>query len=470
MVTASQPEAKPSIQQLLPIFQEMVPAQVVRVLAKTAYSPKRFYERLFTPLVTVWCLVFQRLNEDHTCDAVVSHVGSGAVDHLDDRHSEPPSKRMQSENTSGFCQARKRLPLDVLKGVLSYAARFIQGMAGEKAYWLGHPVSLLDGSTICLYPEGDLVKHYGQHSNQLGPCYWVEMRVAVAFCLFTGALLAVAEGSLHMSEQLLAQAILAHLVAGSVVVGDQNFGVFSVAQAARHHGVFPLFRLTVSRARALAKCSLHWGMDMLVAWSPSEDDQCSPNMSKAPIMGRLIYVHLERNGFRPVDLYFFTTLLDQTLYTVDELLKLYGKRWHVELDLLYVKDILDMGLLYAKSVDTARKELYAGLIAYNLIRAYMSQAAQRAGLTPLLLCFTKCWRRIRDTLSRLRPTDTPEYVREECERLLSHLAKCILPERKRFRIEPRAVRRHRMVYPPLKGSRDAARQRTLQLLQIPSKS
>ncbi len=119
MVTNSQPKAKPNIQQILPTFQEMLPAQFIRDLAKAAYSPKGFYERLFTPLIVVWCLVFQRLNEDHSCDAVVSHVGSKAVDHLDDRHQEPPSQRMRSESTSGFCQARQALPLEVLEEALA---------------------------------------------------------------------------------------------------------------------------------------------------------------------------------------------------------------------------------------------------------------------------------------------------------------------------------------------------------------
>ena len=184
----------------------------------------------------------------------------------------------------------------------------------------------------------------------------------------------------------------------------------------------------------------------------------------------MIYVHLQRDGFRPVDLSLFTTLLDATRYPLDALLTLYAQRWHVELDLRYVKATLDMGLLHAQLVDTVRKELYAGLIAYNLIRAWMCHAAQRVGLTPLVLCFTQCWRRIRETVTHLCPADIAPYIRRELERLLSRLALCRLPERPRFRIEPRAVRKRRASYPPLKGSRDAARQRTLKQLQTPAKS
>ena len=73
-MTPTQPRAIPSIQQVLPTFKEFVRAEDVRALAKA--SGKRFYERLYTPLIVVWGFIFQRLNPDHTLDAVVSHVSS----------------------------------------------------------------------------------------------------------------------------------------------------------------------------------------------------------------------------------------------------------------------------------------------------------------------------------------------------------------------------------------------------------
>ena len=156
-------------------------------------------------------------------------------------------------------------------------------------------------------------------------------------------------------------------------------------------------------------------------------------------------------------------------YTVEELVKLYGLRWHAELNLRHVKATLDMALLTAKSVDMIRKELHAGLLAYNIIRGYMAQAAQRANLSPLRLSFTRCWRRVRDMLFTWRPTHWAPHVAQEVQRLLTRLARCKLPKRPRFRIEPRAVRRLPAVYPNLKGSRTEARQRALEQLRQPMK-
>jgi len=356
-VTLTQSKAMPSIQQVLPTFQELLPIRGVRDLVEACGG--RFYERLFTPLIVVWCFIFQRLNADHSLDAVVSHVSSGAVDQLDDRDRSPVSERIRSESTAAYSKARKRIPLAVLKGVTQHLAQAAEQHLDGGALWRGHPVVLLDGSTLLLRPEAELVKHYGQARNQHGLAYWVLMRVVAAFSLQTAALLGVAEGPRLESEQSLAKTVLSQLAPQSVCVGDSNFGVFSVAQAARHYDLCTLLRLTACRAKALAKRTLRPDDDLPIRWAPSSDDRCDPQMSKEPIAGRLIYVRLERDGFRPVALYFFTTLLEASSYPRAALVTLYGRRWHVELDLRHVKSTLDMELLTAKSVEMARKELWA---------------------------------------------------------------------------------------------------------------
>lgn len=467
MYTKSQPKEKPGFPELFPVFEELLPVQLLREWIQA--SGNRFYERLFTPLILVWCFLYQRLNEDHTCDAAVSHLASGAVDHLDTRHKKPASKRIKSESTAAYSKGRKRLPLSVLQEALRHTGQVIGQWLGADGLWFGHPVGLLDGTTILLRPEPELVTHYGRHQSRGKETYWVVMRVVATFCLCTGALLGVAEGALQISEQALAAMIFAQGLSGNVYVGDRNFGVFSVVQAARHHNAWVVLRMTQQRARALAGRTMQSGEDLRLSWQHSAKDQLHPNMSTKNIEGRLIFVRLERNGYRPVEVALFTTLLDAERYTVEELVKLYGLRWHVEVNLRYVKSTLEMDLLTGKSVDIVRKELHAGLLAYNIIRGYMVQAARKAGLSPLTLSFTRCWRRVREVLLTLRPTDSAQYVTRALERLLVRLARCVLPKRPCFRIEPRAVRKRPDVYPTLKGSRANARQKLITSLQDTAK-
>ncbi len=183
------------------------------------------------------------------------------------------------------------------------------------------------------------------------------------------------------------------------------------------------------------------------------------------MLGRFIYVRMERDGFRPIDLYLFTTLTDREAFPVAELVALYGMRWNVELDLRHVKTTLQMEQLTGQSVDIVRKELVLGLTAYNLLRGLMGVAAIRAQHLPLELSLAQCWRRILDACRSVVPATSPVEMDQLVDRLLVRLGRCVLPKRKRERFEPRAIWGRPQKYPRIKGSREAARTAWMELLK-----
>ena len=442
---------------VLPLFQRLLTTDLVTDLV--AATGQRFYQRLFTPLIILWGFIYQRLNADHTCDAAVSYFASGAADGLCPHLSE-----RLSDNTAGYCKARARLPLGIIQGALRHAAQVIQAEAGAAGLWHGRRVNLMDGSTLQLAAEPEVVEHYGRPQNQHGAAHWPLLRTVVGFDLWSGAVVGVAEGPYAESEPSLAATVLSEAEPGTLWVGDRNFGLYRLFQVATGRSVDLLTRLNARIAHALARhehAPLRPGDDLLIEWYPSPETRVEPGLPVVPIAGRLIYVRLERPGFRPCDLYLFTTLTDQTLYPLLELVQLYARRWDVELDLRYVKTTLDMDRLTGKSVDLVRKELWAGLLAYNLIRGLMGRAAQRANVAPGVLSFARCWRRIVDTLRTLSPHLTRKAVAVILNRLLQRLAACRLPKRPKFRIEPRAVWGQPQPYPRIKGSRTEARQAAL---------
>ena len=131
-----------------------------------------------------------------------------------------------------------------------------------------------------------------------------------------------------------------------------------------------------------------------------------------------------------------------------------------------------MGLevLSAKSVEMVRKELWAVLIAYNLVRAAMVLGAKPTSRSPLTLSFTKCYHRLQAALGQAGPSAGSDAPGGLPQPLLSRLAKCVLQRRIPFRAEPRAVRRRRRPYPPLKGTRQQARESARrQALAMPTK-
>jgi hypothetical protein len=77
-----------------------------------------------------------------------------------------------------------------------------------------------------------------------------------------------------------------------------------------------------------------------------------------------------------------TTLLDAARYAKEDVTDLYHKRWHIELDLRSIKTRLTMDILRCKTPEMVRKESWAHLLADNLTRKVMAQAALDQGVPP----------------------------------------------------------------------------------------
>ena len=73
----------------------------------------RFYERIFSLRVTLWYLIFQRLNFDQTQAAVVVNLRAGGADRLGRRRAGKLSSRVRSTHTSAYSQARQSFPSKV---------------------------------------------------------------------------------------------------------------------------------------------------------------------------------------------------------------------------------------------------------------------------------------------------------------------------------------------------------------------
>jgi hypothetical protein len=99
-------------------------------------------------------------------------------------------------------------------------------------------------------------------------------------------------------------------------------------------------------------------------------------------------VRVFQPGFRAREVVVVTTLLDPEQTTKEDLAALYRARWHNELDLRSLKSAMQMRELRCKAPESVRKEVWAHVLAYNLIRTVMAQAAARHGVAPRAISFT----------------------------------------------------------------------------------
>src|SRR6266550_3649545 len=108
-----------SASQLLLRFRKLLPASLLA--SWLASADQSFYLRAFTPLITLWYCVFQRLGDNHHLSAVVEDALSGGADRLSPC-GKPLSQQLKSEATTSFSDARQRLPFEIFQKTLWHTA------------------------------------------------------------------------------------------------------------------------------------------------------------------------------------------------------------------------------------------------------------------------------------------------------------------------------------------------------------
>jgi IS4 transposase len=98
-------------------------------------------------------------------------------------------------------------------------------------------------------------------------------------------------------------------------------------------------------------------------------------------------IRVAQPGFRTKSIVVVTTLLDPRQTTKEDLATLYRARWNNELDLRSIKSTMQMRDLRCKTPDLVQKEIWTHILAYNLIRTVMAQAAAKYDILPRSISF-----------------------------------------------------------------------------------
>jgi hypothetical protein len=419
------------------LFQQLLPLDVFWAALKQAKV--RENNRVYNSSVVVWLMICQRLQEQGTLESAVLELLGGLPDsfwpypckRLEDAVQEG-GRRLLSMQTGAFNKARQELSLPVVEQCCDHVFR--QLIKQAELARARRPAFFFDGTTVRMPHSEELVAAYPPATNQHGASHWPLLRLLVAHDLYTGLALrpqwGPAYGSLAVSEQGLLEQLIQRLPSQAIIVGDANFGVFSVAYAADQRGHPVVLRLTGARAQSLARGPLQDGTDRRIQWKPTRADrQSHPQLPiDAVVSGRLIVRQVQpSNGAKPFLLALFTTLEDSPELAVE----LYGKRWNIEVDLRSLKGTLRLEELTCTSVEMVAKEIDVAMLAYNLVRAVIYLTAQKAGLDPRLISFTRVRNVLQTFVPRIAAAPDERAARKLTEDMLYYLSQCKLPQRKR---------------------------------------
>jgi len=414
----------------------------------TLHSKQRRRCCVFSLAVVIWLMIFQRLQDKGTLAAAVQHVIRGMPPELNPRRGKRQRKHTVSSNTGGYNRARQMLPLEVVRIVSDQI--FEQLMAPEP----GQRMFLLDGTTLTMPNTPSLLKAYPPSRNQRGESHWPILRLLVAHDLESGIALrpewGPAAGAETVSEQQIAETLIPRLPVGAGIMGDQNFGVFSIAWAAQQSGHPVLLRVTPARAKSAFGALFNSGTDANVEWQPSRwERESHPGLPRdASVKGRLIIRKVyPSDGSASIKLYLFTTLDTNA----KKIVQIYAQRWNIETDLRNIKKTIHLETLDCRTPEMIAKELIIAITAYNMVRGVINESARRTGMDRRRYSFSRVLDLINSWLPHLACISSEAERNAEYERLISYAGQCKLYKRKKSASYPRAVWYRHRAFPPRKA-------------------
>jgi putative transposase len=349
---------------------------------------------VYTPALTLWAFLSQVLfkEEQRSCLAAVARVIVLLV---------ALGKRPCSDDSGAYCRARAKLPVPILRRLTVQVADGCEQQVPDEWLWKGRHVHLVDGSTISMPDTPANQAEYPQPTTQEPGLGFPMARLVVLLSLATAMVKDLAIGPYagkETGETALLRELLERFKRGDIMLADRYFCSYFMMALLLEQGVDLLTRLHQARTADFRRGTRLGPGDHLVEWQrpakPEWMDQETYDRMPASIRVREVEVQVQQPGFRVDSFVVVTTLTDAEQYSRDDLAELYHQRWLVELDIRTIKCTLGLEVLRCKSPEMVRREFWTGLLAYNLIRQTMLQAALQAGRSPRQLSFTAALQKI----------------------------------------------------------------------------
>ncbi len=399
-------------------------------------------ERLYPPTVALSMFMRQVLEADGSCQkAVNGWAAQRAADGLT-----PCSVR-----TGGYCRARQRLPLEMPSTLARETGRLLSERAPAQWLWRGRSVKLVDGTGISMPDTPHNQACYPQPNTQAPGVGFPLARLVLVICLASGAALDAAIGphsGKGSGELGLVRGLLEGFCPGDVMLADALYCNYFLIATLLGAGVDVLFEQNGSRITDFRRGQSLGTRDHLVRWSkPATRPQWMTPEHYACFPDELT-VREVKVAHRVL----VTTMVNHRKVSRDDLSALSARRWNVELDLRNLKTTTGMDVLSCQTPQMNEKQLWVHLLAYNVIRLLMAQAASNAGVDPRELSFKHTVQLWTEWLSR------GMSATKDCGRLFTLIAQCRVGHRP-GRIEPRMRKRRPKPFPWLKVPRAKARRK-----------
>src|SRR5262245_44678067 len=342
----------------------------------------RYRDRVFNPITTIRGFLSQVLSDDHSGrDAVARIIAHRAADGLE----------TCSPNTASYCDARGRLPTGVLSTLARRTAAELQAAAAAEWKWNGRSVFIADGSYLSLPDTPENRPVYPQPVVQQPGIGFPMARVAVLLSLATGAChdLAIAPyAGKGTGETTLLRQMYESLSPGDVVLADALFDNDFLASELCDRGIDLVARVQAERVGSRTVESRPDG-DIILWRRPNKPRGMTGQQYRRypkELLMRQVTVDARDRENRAEVFKVATTILEASI-DGGQIGALYEQRWSGEVDIRSIKSTMQMDVLRCRTPEMIHKEIWAHLLAYNLLRTVMAVAAAEHGIEPRRVSF-----------------------------------------------------------------------------------
>lgn len=365
---------------------------------------------VYTAAITLWALVSQALfsSEHRSCKAAVLRVAA---------YWDSVGRDVCKTDTGAYCRARSKYSSESIHDMVKeFAAGVEQSTVVQAAISSQQPkekslcpeliaqvqaiapsgrLIMVDGFTVVAADTPENQAEYPQNPAQKAGLGQPIMRAVVLTSMSTGLVIDAETGPYsgkESGETALLRKLLGGLSHGDVLVADSYYCTYWLVAECRRLGIHIVMKNHHQRDNNPPRSRRINQNERIVTWErPARPEWMSPEeYAKQPLNVeiRLVDVQVETAGFRTKSFTVATTMLDHVTWPGRWIASVYQGRWLVELDIRTAKCSLGMDFLRAKTPDMVRTEFWSCLLAMNLVRMKMLQAAIQSGRAPRSLSFT----------------------------------------------------------------------------------
>mgnify|MGYP001562279205 CR=1 FL=1 len=408
--------------------------------------------RVFFMRRTFWCFLWQTLGAQRACREVVLQVKALCV---------LESETTISGDTGAYVVARQRLPIERLRSIFASLAATAASKAGPIPGSHGRRILAVDATVIQLADTPEIQKRYPQPPLQKSGCGFPIMKISSLFDLASGSIQNFELANRKVHELPLFFRMFSCLRKGDIWLGDALYNAYISMAYSLLHGIDAVARMDRPRIIDFRQGEKLGPDERLITWNkPKHKSHYLTNrmwrIIPETLQLRLVRVRLCRPGWRPLVLYVVTTLLDNTTYPAEWIAALYMRRWRLELYFRDLKTSLGMEILRTKSPAMAEKEMLMFLIAHNMIRCLIAEAAHMYERSIQSISFLGTVAVARQYCHALALARNLRVRKKLFSSLMHAIAQEVLPYRP-DRSEPRALKRRGKAFPRLMISREQFR-------------